>query len=113
MSNEEPTFRAGESQPQAEEIILPPGTPADVTIEALRVSKQVALAGLVIGFVIVLAGVVVLLLGVSSAVSWKVSGSWGSSELQTGATGVVVAIIGLGVVFISRLNIGVAKAPKP
>lgn len=112
MSDDEPIFTAGDPSKHVEEIRLPPETPPEIVAAALRASTQVALAGLIIGFVIVIAGVVLLLLGVSKAVSWRVSGSWGSSELQTGATGVVVAIIGLGVIFISRINIRVAKASK-
>jgi len=113
MSDDEPTFLADDrTQPSVEEIRLPIDAPPAVITNAIQAAMRIAMTGLVIGLVIVLAGVVVLVLGVTDAVTWKVSGLGGSSELQTGATGVVIAIIGLGVIFITRMNVRVETALK-
>lgn len=96
-----------------EEVVIDPAVPPDVIAATIEAATHLARLGLILGVGVILAGVVVLVLGVSDAVTWKVEGLGGSSELQTGATGVVVAVIGLGVVFITRLNVRVQKALEP
>ena len=105
QADEDEVFAAGDStEPQNEEVALGGPVSDDTMLLALRAATRVALAGLIVGLIIVLAGVVVILLGVSGQVSWTLTGAWGSSRLQTGAVGVVIVVIGLLVIFFTRLT---------
>jgi hypothetical protein len=108
-----PSFRAGAEQPQVEEVTLPPGVSNEVWMEAIRASKTIAVIGMCVGCVVILAGIVLILLGVSGAVTLEISTGNIDSKLQTGVVGVVIALIGLGVIYFSRQKLSTAASTPP
>jgi hypothetical protein len=111
---EEPLrFPAGSTDQQVEQIDLPANTPPAVLETAIIWTAVIAIIGLVIGGVIILCGVALIILGVSGTVTWEITGGGISTKLQTGVVGVVIAVIGLLVVFFSRQQLNAThKAPS-
>jgi hypothetical protein len=115
---EESTFLAGDEGDaegdgaQVEEVIIDAEVDPTIIARAIETARQIALVGLGVGLICIISGVVLLVLGVSGAVTWTVSGLGASSELQTSATGVVIAVVGLAVIYITRLNVRVEHAVR-
>jgi hypothetical protein len=88
-----------------EEIRLPPDAPPQTVDRAIRSTQLIALIGLLVGSIIILAGIVLLLLGLTSNVELTVAGEGVSAKVQTASVGVVVALIGLAVVWLTRQRV--------
>jgi hypothetical protein len=68
-----------------------------------------SLAGLVLGLVCVLGGVVLFLNGVVGSTSWTAKMLGAESKVSDAAPGAVLFIVGLFVVFVTRFSIKVKK----
>ena len=78
-----------------------------IIIDAIRAESKYALAGLVVGVVCILGGLILFILGVTSATSWTAKILGAESTLADAAPGAVLFIVGLFVVYITRYNITV------
>lgn len=85
-----------------EEIEFDVNTPESVMQEGMKSEYRYARLGLVIGALVVLAGVVLIILGYSGSVDVTFQSGSNKGHLVTGSLGVVIAIIGLGVLFWTR-----------
>ena len=96
---------------------VPPGKiPDDAETFTAEVAKWVvwlhaiySIAGLVLGLAFALLGVVLLLHGVAGTAGWVVQVLGLKSSLSDAAPGVVLAVIGVVVVFVTRFDIRVQK----
>jgi hypothetical protein len=112
------TFAAGSGDNAAvEEVALPVEVPTDasaqVWIAAIKSAEKIALRGMLFGFLVIAAGIVLILLGASGSVTLEFSSGDINSKLQTGVVGVVIALIGLGVIYFSRQKISSAASTPP
>lgn len=75
--------------------------------KALQQQARYSRAGLVVGFIVIGLGVVLLLLGVAGEVEINFGNESWNGALTTGAVGVVIALVGLGVIQITKNEVEV------
>src|SRR5437773_188830 len=88
--------------PEIEEVELDPSVPSDVQKAALEAQSRYSQMGLVLGVIVVVGGVVLTALGYSGSVSIAFEDGTRKAKLVTGSLGVVIALIGLAVVWFTR-----------
>jgi hypothetical protein len=100
---------APSSPPEAEftveEITITGDVDPEVVKIAIGVEKEGSRRGQTVGSIISLCGVVLIILGYSGNVTWKIAGEGISSSVQTGSLGIVVLIAGVIIFWISRPKI--------
>lgn len=100
-----------DAAPKIEELTFDLNTPDDVAKKALHYNSIYALAGLGAGIIVAIFGFALILLGFSGTVTWKLSDSGFSSDIQTGSVGVVFAIIGMFIIWLTRNKVTIT-GPK-
>ncbi len=68
-----------------------------------------SLAGLIVGLICIIGGIVLFLHHVTGSISWAASIMGGESEISDAAPGAILFLVGLFVVFITRFK---ARAQK-
>jgi hypothetical protein len=81
----------------------------EVATRAIRFQFVYSMVGLGVGLVCVSLGVILLLHGVSGATGWVVQLLGLRSSLSDAAPGVVLAVIGVVVIFVTRFDIRAEK----
>ncbi len=64
-----------------------------------------SMSGLVLGFICIIGGIVISLLGVTGTITWKMKLLNVSSELDNAIPGVILFIVGIFIVWITRFSI--------
>lgn|ERR1022692_4684717 len=82
-----------------EEVEFDVNTPESVMQEGIKSEYRYARLGLTIGALAVLAGVVLIILGYSGSVDITFQSGRDKGHLVTGSLGVVIALVGLGIIF--------------
>lgn len=85
----------------AEEVEFHVETPESVMKEGMNQEYQYARLGLIIGALALVAGVVLVVFGYSGSVDVTFQSGSSKGHLVTGSLGVVIALIGLGIIFIT------------
>jgi hypothetical protein len=94
-----------DEEPILEEVTLPKDTPPEIAKKAINADKTATSGGRVIGAILCLAGVVLVILGYSGNVTWKIVGGGISSSVQTGSLGIIILIAGVIVLWMYRSKI--------
>lgn len=89
----------------AEEVTGPPEVAEILT----KAEQKNAFGGLVVGLIIIVLGVLLLLLGISGMVDFEIANGETKAKLSTGAVGAVVALIGLAVIYFTRMRVVIKK----
>ena len=85
------------------------GFPYHVVRTLVRQELVYSIAGLVVGLLCVIGGVVLLLLGVTGSVSWTMKLLGTESKLADASPGAVLFVVGLYFVFVTRYRVKVRK----
>jgi hypothetical protein len=85
-----------------EEVEFDVSTPESVMQDATKREYQYARLGLVVGALVVLAGVVLIILGYSGSVDIAFQSGTDKGHLVTGSLGVVIALAGVAILFFTR-----------
>ena len=102
---DDPNYVYGEettSGPATEEVTVKGPVSEKTTHLAVRLEYILAIAGTVIGFLAILGGILLVLLGVSGAVDFELTSGGVSAKISTSVVGVVIAVIGLVVIKVTR-----------
>ena len=96
--------------PGGKKLIVVAGKLDQKTIERLVDSqKTYSVMGLWLGFVCIIAGVILLLVNVSGSLTWKFQIPGLSSELSQAAPGALLFVAGACIVFATRFSIRLRK----
>jgi len=68
-----------------------------------------SLAGLIVGLVCIIGGIVLFLHGVAGSTSWTASFLGASSDISDAAPGAILFIVGLFIVWITRFEVKAGK----
>jgi hypothetical protein len=92
------------------QMIVVPGSHDDRELyrRAAKYQFWYSVLGLLVGIICVVAGMLLLLHGIAGHTSWTASILGAKSELNDAAPGVVFAVLGLFVIWVSRFGISVA-----
>lgn len=93
----------------AEVSVDPTGLPPETLDRIVKAESTKMLAGLVAGLVVIGLGVALLILGVAGQVDFEFTKDDTNAKLSTAAVGVVVALIGLAIIWITRFKLVVGK----
>ena len=74
-----------------------------------RHQLKYSMAGLVVGVICIVGGIVLLALGVSGQVTWTTEVPGAKSVLKDAAPGVVLIVVGFLVVFVTRFSVKAGK----
>jgi hypothetical protein len=94
-----------------EEIELDPDLPPEILEQGIEVQRLYSILGLVFGVIIVLAGVVLMVLGFSGSVDIAFQSGTTKAHVVTGSLGIVVALIGAILVWVTRFKVRITR-PK-
>lgn len=101
------------SVPTVEEVTIDPKGLTDALLKQIvDAESKKMIAGLIGGLIVIGAGVVLLILGVSGEVDFELTNGERNAKLSTAAVGVVVALIGIGVIWITRFKLVVGKQQR-
>ena len=90
---------------EAEEVELDPTLSDEVQKEVLRGERLYAILGLVVGGLVLVAGIVLIVLGFSGSVEFGFTVGDASAHVTTGVVGIVVMVIGAGIVWATRYRV--------
>ncbi len=96
---------ADDRGPHIEEVEVDPALPQKVQEKIVESEARNARAGRIVGFVVILLGVVLTLLGATGAVNIELGGAGLTAHVANAAPGVVLMLIGLFVVWRTNLSI--------
>ncbi len=82
--------------------VVPADAPVDVWKQATQFQLVYSLAGLVLGLVCIVGGIILFLNGVTGSTSWTAKILGAESNLSDAAPGAVLFVVGLFVVFVTR-----------
>lgn len=88
-----------------EHVTINPALPENAMNAIIEGEQRAARNGLVVGAIVVLLGVVLLILGVAGSVDITVTHGGSSGHLVTGAVGIVIALIGLAIIYATRYRV--------
>ncbi len=88
-----------------EEFEAPTEPPPALEHELIRIERAESATRLVVGGLVILAGLVLFGLGLAGLVAWGFDGLGVDPEVQTSAAGMVIALIGLLVIGLTRPKI--------
>jgi hypothetical protein len=94
-----------------EQLTLTPDTPPELAAALAKHQFIVALVSVILGTIVIIFGAVMCILGFAGTVSWKITGLGLSSNVQTGTLGIIIALIGLLIIYFNRYNVAVVSAP--
>jgi hypothetical protein len=93
-----------------EEVEIDPSLPSEVIEDIVAGEKTSAKVGGILGFIVIVIGAVLLILGVSGSVDLTFSNGTTSGHLVTGAVGIVISIIGGCIMYFTRYRVKVTRA---
>lgn len=87
------------------EIEASDNIPPAVIEEAVKMEGRYALLGLLLGAIMIVAGLVFIVLGFSASIDITVEGGGTKGHIVTGSLGLVLAIVGSAVVYYTRYRV--------
>ncbi len=81
----------------------------EIAANIIQGEKTQSKSGSIIGFICILFGVVLLILGITGSVDWNIKTIGIESSLTNAAPGVVLIIVGFLIIFVTKFNIIVKK----
>jgi hypothetical protein len=97
-------------RPEVESVDIPSDLSPDLQKTIFKDERDNARRGLIIGSLAILAGVILIILGATATVDLTFSGGDSEGHLITGSVGLVIALIGLAVIFFTRYRVKVRPA---
>jgi hypothetical protein len=94
---------------QTEEVEFGPRLDPEVQKQIVKAEAENARSGRMVGLLVILVGVILTIAGATGAVDLKLSGMGMSAQVVNAAPGVVVALIGLFIVWRTNLKITARK----
>jgi hypothetical protein len=94
---------------QIEEVVVGADWTDDQKEKAIRFQSIYSGLGLALGGLVILAGLVLIFLGISGSVEIGFQGGGTKGHIATGSLGVVVALFGLGIIYLTRYIVKSAK----
>ena len=70
----------------------------------LKAEEKKTTIGLIIGLICIVAGIILILLGVDGSIDWTLKGMGLESNLAKASPGVVLAVIGLIIIWVTRFS---------
>jgi hypothetical protein len=101
---------ASTSEPNAreygiEEVTIDSSAPGSLNKIILEGERSSARNGLIVGLVVILVGVALLIVGVTGTVDITFASGGTNGHLVTSALGIVVALIGAGIIYVTRYRV--------
>jgi hypothetical protein len=93
------------------EVESPGKVPPKVIEEAVKMEGRYALLGLLLGAIVVIAGLVFIVLGFTASVDITVEGGGTKGHIVTGSLGLVLALAGIALVYYTRYRVKIVT-PK-
>jgi hypothetical protein len=93
------------------EVDLSGDVPHQVIADAVKAEGRYALLGLLLGGIMIIAGLVFMVLGYSASIDLTIEGSGTKGHIVTGSLGFVVAVVGASIVYFTRHRVKI-RAPK-
>ena len=97
---------------EVDEIEFHENAPESAIKEGIAKEYSYARLGLIIGALTIAIGAVLIVLGYSGSVDITFQAGKNTGHVVTGSLGIVIALIGLGVLFWTRPKIGVGAKPS-
>ncbi|MEI6294122.1 MAG: hypothetical protein WCP36_10585 [Methanomicrobiales archaeon] len=88
-------------------VEFPPNLDPSTAHDIIETEKKYSKYGLIAGIICVVFGVALFLLGVTGAIDWSLKVGGAESTLTNAAPGVVLAVIGFLIIFVTKPSISV------
>jgi hypothetical protein len=95
---------------ELEELELDTPLDAATASDAIRREYRYATLGLIVGTIVVLAGVVLIVLGFTGAVDITFQSGKNSGKVTTGSLGIVVVLVGAAILVLTRPRVKAKKS---
>jgi hypothetical protein len=86
-------------------ITMDASVDSDVIKDALRTERVYAFIGMLVGALVIVAGIVMIFLNISGQIDVTVHGS----KLNTAVVGIPMAVVGAWIIYFTRLRVKVTK----